>query len=157
MKNRELSRQLDSLRDLIARTPRACGHDIEMQAHWAKYICVLAAGFLENSVEHVFGEFCDKSASPQVARYARRVLAGVQNPKYGRFVEILESFSADLGKSLHAHCNDDRGRGDAINSIMAHRHLIAHGEASDISLARVRDYLERSVEVIERIEELLGL
>lgn len=49
MNNREIARQLQSLRDLIKRTSQACGGDVEMQAHWARYLCVLSAGLVENA------------------------------------------------------------------------------------------------------------
>lgn len=48
--------------------------------------------------------------------------------------------------------NDSASRKDAIDSIMANRHLIAHGRNTSISVARVRDYLDKAVEVIEFIE-----
>ena len=52
---------------------------------------------------------------------------------------------------------DEEGRKDAIDSIMANRHLIAHGKNSGISLVRVKDYLEKSIEVIEFIENQCGM
>ncbi len=44
------------------------------------------------------------------------------------------------------------GPKEAIDSIMANRHRIAHGRDSGITVARVREYLDKSVEVVEFIE-----
>lgn len=47
---------------------------------------------------------------------------------------------------------DQNGRRDAIDSAMANRHQIAHWGYSGITVARVRDYLDKSIEVIDFIE-----
>jgi hypothetical protein len=49
------------------------------------------------------------------------------------------------------------GRREAIDAIMANRHLIAHGSNSGITLVRVKEYLSKSVQVIEFIEEQCGV
>jgi hypothetical protein len=51
---------------------------------------------------------------------------------------------------------DDGRRKGAIDSIMSNRHLIAHGRASTISVARVRELLSISLEVIEYLEVQCG-
>jgi hypothetical protein len=45
------------------------------------------------------------------------------------------------------------GRRDAINSIIANRHQIAHGETSRITLLRLKDYFSKAVQVLEFIED----
>ncbi len=47
---------------------------------------------------------------------------------------------------------DDSSLKDAIDSIMNNRHRIAHGKHTSISVTRVREYIEKSVKVIEFIE-----
>ena len=63
MKNQEVSRQLQRLQSLIKRTNAASRGDIEMQAHWAKYLCVLSAGFLENALKEIYAEFVRGASS----------------------------------------------------------------------------------------------
>src|ERR687895_2444231 len=46
----------------------------------------------------------------------------------------------------------EQGRKDAIDSIIANRHAIAHGRDSGITVARVVQYLDRCVEVIDFME-----
>jgi hypothetical protein len=46
----------------------------------------------------------------------------------------------------------DQGRKEAIDSIMANRHAIAHGRDSGITVVRVVSYLDKCVEIIEFIE-----
>jgi hypothetical protein len=152
MKNREIARQVDALRALIAKTRMASGDDLEVQSHWARYLCVLVAGFLENSLAEVYVAFCEKQASVAVARYARASLRRIQNPKAQLFLDVARSFSDEWAGLLGAFLDDD-GRKEAINSIMANRHLIAHGKSSGITVARVNEYFRKGIDVVEFLED----
>ncbi len=150
MRNVQLVRQYQAIRSLFERTDRAAWQDIELQGHWGNYLCVLAAGLLENSVREVYGEFVRNASSPQVANHAVAGLNNVYSPKASRFIEIARSFDQSWGRDLEAYMNVGTGeRRDAIDSIMNNRHRIAHGRSTSISVARVRDYLERAIEVID--------
>lgn len=156
MKALALVRQHQRLVALFSKTAAATGGDLEAQAHWAKYLCVLSAGFLENALCEVFSLYCAQCSNANVSRFTGQVLARVQNPKTARFLEIAESFSPQWHAQLEVFV-EDGGRKDAINSIMSNRHLIAHGKDSSISLGRVREYLDKSVEVVEFLEQQCGV
>ena len=156
MKHPELVRQHAILKGLI----RRAGHDpstrdLEMLAHWGRYLCVLTAGFAENVIRFVYIRFVTATSNPQTARYAQRQLQDVQNPRAARFTEIAGSFDATWATTLEVFL-DDNFRKDAINSIMTNRHLIAHGKNSDITIARVDQYLARIVEVADFLEMQCG-
>lgn len=151
MHNRELSTQLQRLHELFNKTNAACRNDFEMRSHWAKYLCVLSAGFLENSLKVIYGEFVRRTASKPVADYANSMLARTQNPNAATLIEIARRFMPDWATELEAFV-DSNGRREAINSIMKNRHEIAHGKYSGITLAQIRDYLDKAVEVIDLIE-----
>jgi len=151
MKNRELNRQLQALNSLFDRTKDACGDDIEMLSHWAKYLCVLCAGFLENSLKEVYTTFCTQAASPAVASYANRKLRKIQNPKTPAFIGLAAEFERTWGEKLKEFVNDN-GRREAIDSIMANRHRIAHGDTSTISLVQIKEYFKKAIEVVDFIE-----
>jgi hypothetical protein len=151
MHNAELSRQLQRINHLIDRTEAASRGEIEIQSHWAKYLCILCAGLIENALAELYSDFARRTASEPVARYAGRSLARIQNPNAQRFIETAFGFKDQWGTELEAFLESD-GRKDAINSIMSNRHLIAHGGDSGITIARLRPWLEKSIEVIEFIE-----
>lgn len=152
MRNQELSRQIQQLNSLIARTDQASAGDIEMQSHWAKYICVLSAGLLENALTELYTEYALGAASEAVAAYVRANISKIQNPKTSRYVQIASTFKKEWGKELSIFANEE-GRKEALDSIMSNRHLIAHGKRSDISMARVKEYLRKSIELIELVEQ----
>ena len=156
MRNPALRGQLESLESLLNRTDVATGGDIELIGHWGRYLCVLTAGFLENAIEGIYGEYVRSTASPAVANFATQKLQDISNPKAGRFVETATSFSKRWGEDLEAYLNEDgQRRRNAINSIMNSRHQIAHGESTRISIGRVREYLPGCIEVVEFMENQL--
>ena len=154
MLNRELSRQLQRLQDLIKKADEACNGKIELQAQWARYLCVLSAGFLENAIKEIYTDFARNQVSQPVANFISSKLSPIRSPKAQLFIDIAAAFNDTWRGELEIYLNDN-GRGDAIDSIMGNRHLIAHGKYynSGISIARVKEYLAKAIEVVEYIEQ----
>ena len=125
MKNVELVRQGAALRSLIKRV----GHDpstraLEMQGHWARYVCVLTAGYVENSVREIYGQYVKKNSYSQpVIRYTVKQLEGIQNPRADKLVKVAAMFDATWGRDLENHLSQDF-RSEAVNAVMSNRHLI---------------------------------
>lgn len=150
-------RQYNRIQSLIGRTSAASGEDVNLQIHWGNYLCVLTAGLLESSIREIYGEFVRNTAtSPrnsQVARYAVSRLEGIQNPNAERFIQTARAFNDEWGQELENYLNlNDSQRKNAIDSIMSNRNQIAHGRNANISVARVKEYLQKAVEVIDYIE-----
>ena len=153
MKSIELVSQEARLRHLIKRV----GHDpstkaLEMQAHWARYLCVLTSGFVENVARTLYGDYVTKNSySTAVVRFAKKQLDGIQNPRPEKLVALAAAFDSKWGRDLDAYLKDEY-RSDAINAIMSHRHLIAHGRSSNITVGQVNLYLSKVVDVAGYME-----
>lgn len=158
MKSVELNRQAAALRQLIKRV----GHDpstrsLDMQGHWARYVCVLMAGYVENSVRDIYGQYVRKNSySAPVIRYATKQLDGVQNPRPDKLIRIAASFDPSWGRDLEAHLYENY-RSDAVNAIMSNRHLIAHGRSSNVTVGQMRLYLNKVIEVSDFMEAQCGI
>lgn len=155
MNNRELSRQHQRLGWLIKQAIDATRDQLELQAHWGRYLCVLAAGFLENAIAEVYHEFVHRTGSKPLASFISTALFRIQNPNAQRFVSTARSFRAEWGSELENFLAE-AGRKEAIDGIMNFRHQIAHGRDARVTIATVADYLRKSVEVIEFIEKQCG-
>ncbi len=151
MKNREISSQYQKLKSLIAKTSAACSNDIELQSYWAKYLCIVTAGLIENALKEIYSEYVTRVASPTVANYAITHLSRIQNPKTSAFLQLAKSFKTQWQVDLQTFVDDD-GRREAIDSIMTNRHLIAHGKDSNITVAQLKNWLEKAVEIFEFME-----
>jgi len=151
VKNREMLRRVQRLDDLIQRTAEATDGDLELQAHWAKYLCVLCAGMLEVAVPELYGAYVKRRASSEVGAFAASALSSVRNPKPVKFLELSARFDTAWKVDLEKFFSED-GRGDAIESIMNHRHLIAHGKDSNITMSALKTYYSKAIKVLEFIE-----
>lgn len=155
MRTPGLNSQTQRLQWLIGQAASFGATQVELQAHWGRYLCVLTSGFLENAIGGVYSEYARRSANPNVARFAQSIVLKIQNPNSAKFVDVARSFSKIWGDELEAFMEQD-GRKEAIDAIIANRHLIAHGNDSGITVARVSDYLHKSITVIEFIEAQCG-
>lgn len=146
-----MSRQLQRLNSLIGKITGASIGDIELQSHWAKYLCVLCAGFLENALTEIYTEYAEVSANKAVASYVSRQLERIQNANAQKLLETTYQFKKTWGEALEIYLSQN-GRKEAIDAIMSNRHKIAHGEDSNITILRLKEYLVKIVEVAEFIE-----
>jgi len=117
MRNQELSRQLQRLNSLIEKTTEASAGNIELQSHWSKYLCILCAGFLENSLTEIYAEYAGASANKAVAGYVARQLERIQNPKAQVLLSTSYQFKKEWGVALESYIDQD-GRKEAIDAIM---------------------------------------
>ena len=133
--------------------------DPQAAQHWGRYMCIMVAGFLETALQTVYRNYATQASDRNVANFASGQLRRVRNPDAGRFVEIARALNQDWGNDLNDFLDEnDPRRRTAINAIQRNRNLNAHDQQSEITLAEVRAYLPKCVEVINFIEnQCLGL
>jgi hypothetical protein len=158
MKNQEISRQLQQLDTLFKGTRKATDDSIELQSHWARYLCVLAAGLLENALVELYSKYAASQASESVTNFVVSRLERIQNPKTERFLEIAGTFKRQWRDDLEQYVNEE-GRREAIDSIMANRHQVAHGNHKqfNLSVVRLEEYVRKASDVLEFIENQLDI
>jgi len=156
MGSRPIVSQKQRLHWLLTEAASFQGEQLELQSHWARYLCVLSAGFLENALSEVYSRYAKVSSNMQIANYVEAVLGKIQNPKSSKFLETARAFDRSWEDDLRVFM-EQNGRGEAIDAIMANRHQIAHGKDSGITLVRVKEYLKKSIEVLDFIESQCGL
>jgi len=150
MKNKEVVRYKTRL-DSLFKKVETLSADFDLQSHWAKYLCVLVSGFLETSAREIYGQYSQDKAAPNVANYVIRRLDGFQNPNMSKIISLTNSFNKEWGDSLKEQTEGELK--NAIDSICANRNLIAHGRDSGITYARINDWYQDAIEVIELIEK----
>ncbi len=125
--------------------------DMELQAHWAKYLCVLVSGFIETSIRSIYGAYAKTRADQKVSRYVDHKLDSFQNPKMQRILDLTAQFSPDWERNLK---NATEGEiKDAVDSIVANKNMIAHGESVGITYSRVESYYKNVLKVVELIDK----
>ena len=154
MKTLEAVSYKQRLDNLFAQISAFSG-ELELQSQWARYLCVLVSGFLEVSICATYNQFVKNSASSQVANFVKCQLDGFQNPKMGKIIELTRAFNSEWASALET---STEGRlKDSVDSIVANRHLIAHGKDVGITYTRIKDYYKDAIKVIEIIEKSCGI
>ena len=154
MQNQRVQVRLQEIHDLLHQAGGSAG----LQAHWGRYLCILVASFLENSVQAIYEDYAYSTAGGNVANYVSNQIGfTVGNANADSISRTSGAFSEAWATELRAFMADD-DRQSAINTIVSQRNHIAHGRQSTISVGQVSEYLFKCVEVIDFIEnQCLGL
>jgi len=138
--------------DNLFKAIKAESWEEEIQSHWAKYLCVLVSGFIETSIRVLLSEYARKRSAKEVANYVESNLENFRNPNMERICILVGNFNPEWRQNLE-NTIDEEVRG-AINSIVANRNRIAHGEWVGVTLITIEDYYKRSLRMIDLIESL---
>jgi hypothetical protein len=149
----EISRLRKRLDATFARIPTPVA-DLEVQSDYAKYLCVLVSGFFENAVVALVLDFAERRSSPEIMSFVERQLDHWTNPNTEKIINLFGAFSADWRQLLMDYLVDQRK--ESLNSLIALRHKIAHGESVGISLSQLRAHYKNILEVVSYLTQLVG-
>ena len=125
-------------------------NDEEVAAHWSRYLCVLVSGFLENAIRVLAASYATARSHPNVANYVARHISSATNLNQERIGQVLGSFSQEWELLFRTSITDEQK--DAIDSVIANRHNIAHGRSVGVSPARIKEYYSQVLVVVEMLE-----
>lgn len=149
----EVSRLRRRLEATLTRAPQPT-EDIEVQADFAKYFCVLVSGFFESALIALVLDVAENRSAPEIAQFVERKLDHWTNPTCEKIIQLLGNFSPDWRITAEEYLIDERKA--AVNSLVALRHKIAHGESVGTSLTQVKSYYTIVLEVIDFVADLLN-
>jgi hypothetical protein len=127
--------------------------DDELRGDFARYLCVLTCGFFERAIVELLREHTRLRSAVTVQGYVGWRLRNFQNARRAVILDTLGAFNHEWRADLELFIVDARAA--AIASLILQRHRIVHGDWSDISYVRVRDYYASIREVVDRIADLV--
>lgn len=130
------------------------GQDTELQSDFARYLCVLVSGYIEQAIVHIVLGHARESNTPTLERFVERRTRRFANAKIGRIQELLGDFDADWRKEFEELLVDEQR--DAVNSIVSQRNIIAHGGSVEVTYLRIKKYYQEAQCVIDRVAEVCG-
>jgi RiboL-PSP-HEPN len=134
---REVARLRQRLNATFSRAPSS-SEDIELQSDFARYLAVLTCGFLETAIVALVLNFVQRKSSAEVTSFVEKELEYWTNPHADKIIKLLGAFSREWRQKGELFFVDEQR--DSINSLLALRHKIAHGESVGTSLSQVRGY-----------------
>ncbi|MCW2993826.1 MAG: hypothetical protein JWQ18_1321 [Conexibacter sp.] len=152
----DVERHAQQVDAVLARAKQAAVTESpELQADLARYACVLVAGYVEQSVKSIFGEFVRTRASTEVHRYAERRLARVRNLNANDLAALAGDFNPAWRVSLDLVLQDERKA--ALDSVVANRNVIAHGRSVGIGIVQIGTYHGQVKNVIKELALITGV
>ena len=143
-----LKQRLDAT---FQRVQRA-GGDSEVQSDFAKYLCVLVSGYLKKAVAELVLEHARIKGAPTLQRFVEKQTKRFTNAKAQRLQDFLGGFDPDWRRDLESFLVDERKA--AVDSVVAIRNQIAHGESVDLTYRRIGEYYEQLQLVVGRVSDL---
>jgi hypothetical protein len=147
----EVDRQRQQLDATFTRAV-AVGADPELLSDYARYLCVLVSGFLEQAVGEILIEYVRTHSDNRVQQHFEQRLRKLTNLKTERLIGVLGSFDPDWRRHLEMFLVDEYK--DAVDGIVDLRNNIAHGRNVGITMTRVQNYYVRIKGVVERVAQL---
>ena len=152
MKGRaEVARLKSRLDNAFGRAPPPSA-DIEVQADFAKYMCVLVSGFF-NAIVALLLDFAERRSAPEIASFVERRLEYWTNPNTKKIVILFGAFNREWRVELETYLVDERRA--SVNSLVALRHKIAHGESVGTSMSQIKEYYKTILNVVDFMADLV--
>jgi hypothetical protein len=131
------------------------GQDLppEVLSHYARYLCVLVAGFAEQSTKELLSEFARNQSSARVHRYVAnqlKLIWGLDVVKLQRLVEAIDPAWWEDLKDNHPE------ELDALASVAGLRNQIAHGGDAGVTISTMRTYADHINRLMRSLSRTLG-
>ena len=135
----------DRLKDLL--------ENPEIRSHWSRYLCVLTAGLLENSLREILNEYVRIHADKRVRnRFSSRQERN-PNPNRERIISTLGDFDKTWERNICSFLSGENGA--IVDSVMNNRNQISHGGDVGLTPTTMERHFECVVCVIAHIDELV--
>lgn len=156
-------KQRDRLSALIQNPPIAGGlsfpEQINAEANWAKYMCVLVSGYLEQSLKNICFYYAEKNSNELVLNYIEKTWPQSANMKIHKILEIIECFDCQW-KMAFSEWIDENGYKKNINSLVQSRNDISHGNdanTNNVTILSVTQNFEIVNDVLGKLDELFSI
>jgi hypothetical protein len=120
----------------------------------ARYICVLISGLIENSIKIYIENYVQSRGNPKLASFIAESIKYETNMTCEKISKFLGKFDTAWSIAFEAHLTDERK--DAVNSVIALRHQIAHGQHVGVTYSRIKRYFRTILSLIEDLEKVIA-
>jgi len=134
--------------------------DLEIKGNWARYLCVLVSGFVEESIRTLLKVHLRAHAGPTIQRFTEREIGYITNCKQAKILEVLSLFNAtwssEFERKVAAVERAPQEIKNALDSVVTNRHDIAHGRNTGISVATISGYYQIIKKVILILDDVIS-
>lgn len=150
MKTQQYIRDLDNLKKKIDEVD-----DDEIKSSLVKLFCVRTAGLLEVFLKTRISEYSKGKVPNEINRFLTVKFKDITNLKTSRFIEVLTFFSIAWAEKFGDYIEEHEREKSSLDSIIAQRHNIAHGQPSNISAVLMKQYYEDVLKIVNHLDGII--
>jgi hypothetical protein len=150
IKTQQYIRELDSLK-----TKTENENDEEVKNYLVKLLCVRTAGLLEVFLKTRISEYSKGKVPPEINRFLTSKFKDITNLKSSKFEDVLNSFSVDWRDKFRDYLDVHEQEKLSLDSVIAQRHSIAHGQPSNIGFASMVQYYDDVKSIVEYLDTII--
>lgn len=150
MKTTQYIRDLDNLKSKIEGVD-----DEEVKSLLLKLFCVRTAGLLEVFLKTRISEYSKGKVPKEINRFMTAKFKDITNLKSSKFEDVLTSFSVEWSEKFTDYLKEHEPEKTALDSIIAQRHNIAHGQPSSIGEVSMNQYYEGVKHVVSFLDGVI--
>ena len=126
----------------------------EIKSHLSRYLCVLTSGYIEEAVKIIIRNYVSDKSHPNISNHINSSTHYITNLNCEKIGSFLNTFNNEWKEKFDNQISDEER--DAINSIVANRHLIAHGSNVGVSFVRVNNWYKNTKSVVIKIQNIIN-
>ncbi len=150
---RFIDSKIKRIEQLLKTVPVDDSAGLEIQSHWAKYICVVISGALEESIKNLFRPYVERRASSPISNFASNQLGFFQTATTDEIGKLLGKFDKRWEKDFSDFLTEEIKTG--VNSIVGNRHRVAHGLDSAVTISQLKEWFPKVDELLHWIALVL--
>jgi hypothetical protein len=149
---RFIDRHRKRLSYLLKNVPVDPSGSLEVQAHWARYTCIVMSGYIEDCVKELLSAYTNERSAGSVFNYVSAQLKFFRTADVDNISELVAKFDKNWSLSFASFLTPERK--DAVNSVVGNRHRIAHGLDVSVTISQLSQWYPKINDVIDHLTEL---
>ena len=129
-------------------------NDEEVKSHLSRYLCVLTSGYIEESLKIIIRDYISSKSHPNIINYVSSKIKNTTSLNFNNICVFLNNFNDDWKAQFEDQISDEEK--DSINSIVANRHLIAHGHDVGVSYVGIANWYNNTKSVVSKIHSIVN-
>lgn len=127
----------------------------ELKSMLTKYLCVRTSGLIETFIKSKISEYAQGKVPKEINRFMSAKFKDITNLKCGKLQDFLDSFSHDWAEEFNNFIKDHEQEKNSVESIIANRHIIAHGQNAGLSFNSMQQYYADIKSVINKLDSII--
>lgn len=129
--------------------------DEMLKSHVAKYLTVLISGIYEDIIKNFVVELTQRDTINKCTKQFifNRIKLSLRNPDFENLKGFLNQFDKEWIKILNKEIEEKHI--SALNSIIANKNLIAHGDPSVITFDNIKEFYGNSKIILLKLDSII--